>query len=64
MGENQTKYAMAIAQNLYNYMGSYNQVIPGYNQEMLVTPTNVLDKWLKRFQEKYQVDPNFIYRTT
>jgi len=33
-------------------------------EEFLVIPSNVFTKWLKKFDEKYEKDPNFIMKTT
>lgn len=31
---------------------------------MLVVPHNALDRWLERFWRKYELDPNFVFKTT
>lgn len=30
--------------------------------DVLVVPVTALDTWMKRFQEKYERDPNFMLR--
>ena len=29
------------------------------NEELMVIPTNILDKWLTKFENKFRLDPNF-----
>jgi len=63
----QKEYAKKVAQNLYNYMVSFNKegMIPGQiGNEYLVIPANFLDKWIAKFEEKYKYDPNFIMKTS
>jgi hypothetical protein len=46
------EYTKLVAQNLYNYMTSYNKsglLVNGVEGEYLVIPTNFLDKWLEKF---------------
>ena len=61
-------YTKLVAQNLYNFMMSYNhqdQLINGVKgEEFLVVPQNFLVKWLGKFDQKYAKDPNFILKTT
>ena len=60
-------YAKCVAQNLYNFMGSYgNDPNVNYmnNSQYLVVPQNFLDKWFLKFEDKFRKDPNFILRTT
>ena len=30
---------------------------------LLVVPLNTLDKWYDKFLRKYDLDPNFVYKT-
>jgi mannose-1-phosphate guanylyltransferase len=30
--------------------------------EMMMVPTNILDRWIERFNRKYQIDPNFMMK--
>ena len=36
----------------------------GLAADKLVLPNDVLDRWLKRFEQKYARDPNFFFKTT
>ena len=29
----------------------------------MVVPINALERWFDRFSKKYDVDPNFVYKT-
>ena len=52
------EFAKGIAMNLYHFMESFDRkAIDGGNY--LVLPTNAVEKWFKRFEEKYKCDPNF-----
>ena len=33
-------------------------------REYLVIPSDVFNRWMKKFDEKYAKDPNFILKTT
>ena len=41
--------------SFYNNIG-YTQ---SQNEELVVIPTNILDKWLTKFENKFRLDPNF-----
>jgi len=43
-----------------------NMLVNNYNQgrQYLVVPTDTFTDWLKKFDEKYLKDPNFILKTT
>eukprot|EP00808_Paulinella_micropora_P005476 g67588.t1 len=50
-----------IAKNLYEYMASFSKTgkyanLPG---DVLVIPTDAVDKWIKKFVEKHRRDPYF-----
>lgn len=48
-------------------MMSYNKsglLVNGVDGEYLVIPSDFLDKWLTKFEAKYRMDPNFIYKTS
>lgn len=51
-------FAKRVAFNLFRYMESFG----GATGDKIVVPTNVLDSWFKRFQEKFQRDPDFLAR--
>eukprot|EP00457_Paulinella_chromatophora_P017497 gb/GEZN01018555.1/.p1 GENE.gb/GEZN01018555.1/~~gb/GEZN01018555.1/.p1 ORF type:complete len:183 (+),score=31.78 gb/GEZN01018555.1/:71-619(+) len=53
--------AKGIAKNLYEYMASFSKTgkyanLPG---DVLVIPTDVVDRWMKKFVEKHRRDPYF-----
>lgn len=59
----QNHYAMTIALHLEKFLQDYpKQVIQTNCQQMLAVPTIALDHWIKRFQEKFKIDPNFLYK--
>ena len=40
-------------------------MLPGIQEgEFLVIPSNFLEKWLVKFEEKYKHDPNFLMKIT
>jgi len=40
-------------------------MLPGVQaDEFLVIPSNFLEKWLVKFDEKYRHDPNFLMKTS
>lgn len=57
-----------MAQNLYNFMGSYDndlsKINPMNSHSYIVVPQNFLDKWFLKFEDKFRKDPNFILKTT
>ncbi len=59
----QKNYAKLVAQNLYNFMLSHHKEGLVDQGNYLVVPSNFLDKWLEKFEFKYKMDPNFIYKT-
>jgi len=64
--EIQKEFAKKVALNLYNFMVSFNKIemLPnGLAGEYLVIPSNFIDKWIAKFEEKYKHDPNFIVKT-
>jgi hypothetical protein len=56
-------FARKIALNLFRFIESFSQGGPSRDGNFLRCPQDVLDKWLVRFDEKYQRDPNFILNT-
>jgi hypothetical protein len=58
--DDRKEYAMKVARDLFLYMSSFSQ---GTEMgEMMVVPTNVLDRWVERFNRKYSYDPNFVLK--
>ena len=49
--------AKKIAMNLFNYLQSFDDV--GSQRGIMTVPTNVFERWIKRFEEKFALDPNF-----
>jgi Ni,Fe-hydrogenase III small subunit len=53
-------YAHKIATDLFQYMSSFAQ--EPRQADWMVVPTNILDRWLERFERKYRLDPNFMLK--
>uniref|UniRef100_A0A7S2R3M5 Hikeshi-like domain-containing protein n=1 Tax=Rhizochromulina marina TaxID=1034831 RepID=A0A7S2R3M5_9STRA len=65
--EEKRTFARAIARDLWNYLASFSQSVPGSVQtsgEMMLVPTTILDRWMERFDAKYQRDPNFMLKSS
>ena len=58
METSQLDFAMLVARDLYNYMGSFAKTTS--TGEQLVVPTNVLERWMTRFKSKYEKDASFL----
>lgn len=54
--------AQKIGQDLYNFMQSFD-TNAGANQQMIV-PTNIFERWWKRFEAKSKRDPNFFLKSS
>ena len=59
-------FAQKVVINLFNYMSSFNQISEQQSQQqgVMVVPTNTLSKWYDRFLKKYELDPNFVFKST
>ncbi len=57
--------AHKIAKDLHNFMCSFssNSGSDG-NDTQLVVPTNIFDRWIQRFEDKYKRDPNFMLKSS
>ena len=55
--------AKKIAMNLFNYLQSFDDVNSSNRNGMMMVPTNVFERWMTRFQNKYRLDPNFFMKT-
>ena len=55
------QFAKGIAMDLFTFMESFNTAEHG--NEYLVLPTNCLEKWLARFENKYRRDPDFFMKS-
>lgn len=47
-----------VAKDLWRFMASFSQSI-GATTEYMQVPTNILDRWMARFDQKCKVDPYF-----
>jgi hypothetical protein len=52
--------AQKIATDLFHYMQSFDSGTGGSGK--LVVPTNVFDRWMKRFEARFRRDPNFFMK--
>ncbi|KAJ0401278.1 hypothetical protein ATCC90586_003715 [Pythium insidiosum] len=57
--EERKAFALKIAQDLFNFMTSFST--SGTSAYMTI-PTNLLDRWMERFEAKYRRDPNFMLK--
>ncbi|KAH9299822.1 hypothetical protein KI387_031504 [Taxus chinensis] len=48
--------AMKVGENLFNFMQSFCST----DANMLVVPTDILDRWFKKFQERAKRDPEYL----
>lgn len=55
--------AQKIAQDLYNFMQSFDTGGAVGNQQMVV-PSNIFERWWKRFENKSKRDPNFFLKNS
>lgn len=53
--------AQKIATDLFHFMQSFDTGGSGANH--LVVPTNVFDRWMKRFEARFRRDPNFFMKS-
>jgi protein Hikeshi len=53
------EFAKRVAFNLFRFMESFSSQSGG---DQIIVPTNVLDRWFTRFQEKFRRDPDFLAR--
>jgi hypothetical protein len=60
-GVDERKIAMKVAQDLQSYMSSFAQQVQNMG-EMLVLPANVVDRWIERFEQKFNRDPSFLMK--
>uniref|UniRef100_A0A7S2V1Q5 Hikeshi-like domain-containing protein n=1 Tax=Fibrocapsa japonica TaxID=94617 RepID=A0A7S2V1Q5_9STRA len=59
--EDRKQFAHKIALDLFQFMASFSQS-SSQGGELMVIPTNILDRWMERFEQKYRVDPNFMMK--
>jgi hypothetical protein len=60
-GEDRRHFALQIARDLFRFMASFTQG-GGSSNEMMVVPSNILERWIARFEAKYKRDPNFMFK--
>ena len=51
------EFAKRVAMSLYHFMESFSTSGAGNH---LVLPTNVLERWFQRFDDKFKRDPDFL----
>ena len=50
-------FAKRVAMDLYRFMESFNT---GHAGNQLILPTDVLDRWFQKFDNKFRKDPDFL----
>ena len=62
----QFEFAKKVAQNLFNFFESYPKITSQdtNNQEVIMLPGDAFQKWMKKFESKFRIDPLFVYRTS
>ncbi|EEC49097.1 predicted protein [Phaeodactylum tricornutum CCAP 1055/1] len=53
--------AQKIASDLFNFMQSFDTGTGGAGQ--MVVPNNIFERWFKRFEARFQRDPNFFLKS-
>lgn len=54
--DNRLHVAQKIAMDLFQFMQSFDTGAVG---NMMTVPTNIFDRWMKRFEARFRRDPNF-----
>jgi len=57
---NRLYVAQQIAYDLFNFMQSFDTGAAGSGN--MVVPNNIFDRWFKRFENRFQRDPNFFLK--
>ncbi|KAF4668353.1 hypothetical protein FOZ61_006592 [Perkinsus olseni] len=57
------EFARKVALNLFRYIESFN-TSGGGDARFMRCPQDLLDRWLQRFDDKYDKDPMFVFKTT
>jgi hypothetical protein len=60
--EDRKSFAAAIARDLWNFLTSFAVNHVQSNGSMMLVPTTVLDRWMERFNRKFERDPNFMLK--
>ena len=53
--------AQKVAMDLFKFLQSFDSGTGGLGN--MVVPTNIFDRWLQRFENKFRRDPNFFLRS-
>jgi protein Hikeshi len=56
--------AQKIAADLYTFMQSFDTGVGSHQQQQMVVPTNIFDRWYQRFEKRFQRDPNFFLKSS
>ena len=56
--------AQKIAQDLYNFMQSFDTGVGASKTNTMTVPTNIFERWWKRFEAKSQRDPGFFLKSS
>ncbi|CAB9520279.1 chromosome 11 open reading frame 73 [Seminavis robusta] len=59
--ENRMVVAQKIAKDLFKYMQSFDT---GGSYGQMMVPTNIFDRWMKRFEARFRRDPNFFLKAS
>lgn len=57
--EDRLNVAKKIAKDLFNYLQSFDDTS---RSGFMTVPTNVFERWMTRFENKFRVDPNFFMK--
>ena len=60
--EDRVLTAKHIAVDLFNYLKSFD--LPSFPDGSFAVPGNIFDRWMKRFEMKSRMDPNFFMRAS
>mmetsp|Transcript_61539 Transcript_61539/g.71915 ORF Transcript_61539/g.71915 Transcript_61539/m.71915 type:complete len:204 (+) Transcript_61539:244-855(+) len=58
--EDRTNVAKKIALDLFNFLQSFDSGNCGSG--LMTVPNNVFDRWMRRFENRYKMDPNFFMK--
>ena len=61
----QKQYAIKVAENLYNFISSYETQVLTVNNKQVeynMVPKDVFERWINVFERKYNIDKNFLLK--
>lgn len=61
--ESRLLIAQKIANDLYTFMQSFDTGV-AHNAGQMIVPTNIFERWYKRFESRFQRDPNFFLKSS